>query len=376
MVKISNPFVISGYVSPQYFCDRELETATLTKLLENGNNVAIISTRRLGKTGLIKNYFEQESIKHNYNTFFIDIYSTKNLRDFVYALSKEILNALKPRGKKAIEQFWNSVKSLQAGISFDPFGNPNFGVQLGDIRYSETTLDEIFAYLESSPKPCIVAIDEFQQITNYPESNIEAILRTHIQQCKNSHFIFAGSQRHIMGNMFTSPSRPFYQSVSMIHLEAIAIDKYIDFALTQFENYGKKIDKQVVIDCYNKFNGITWYIQKMLNTLFFMTEKGDTCSTSMINTALQNTLESMDYAYSEMIFRLSDKQKELLLAINQDDVATNITSSNFIKRHNLASASSIQSAIKILLDKDFVTLEQGRYQLYDQFLSIWLKERF
>ena len=249
-------------------------------------------------------------------------------------------------------------------------------MQLGDIRYSETTLDEIFAYLESSPKPCIVAIDEFQQITNYPESNIEAILRTHIQQCKNSHFIFAGSQRHIMGNMFTSPSRPFYQSVSMIHLEAIAIDKYIDFALTQFENYGKKIDKQVVIDCYNKFNGITWYIQKMLNTLFFMTEKGDTCSTSMINTALQNTLESMDYAYSEMIFRLSDKQKELLLAINQDDVATNITSSNFIKRHNLASASSIQSAIKILLDKDFVTLEQGRYQLYDQFLSIWLKERF
>ena len=72
----------------------------------------------------------------------------------------------------------------------------------------------------------------------------------------------------------------------------------------------------------------------------------------------------------------ADKQKELLLAINQDDVATNITSSNFIKRHNLASASSIQSAIKILLDKDFVTLEQGRYQLYDQFLSIWLKERF
>lgn len=376
MVKISNPFIISGYVAPQYFCDREVETETLTKLIENGNNVALISTRRLGKTGLIKNYFEQEFIKEKYNTFFIDIYSTKNLREFVYALSKEILKALKPLGKKAIEQFWNSVKSLQAGISFDPFGNPNFGVQLGDIRYSETTLDEIFAYLESSPKPCIVAIDEFQQITNYPESNIEAILRTHIQQCKNSHFIFAGSQRHIMGNMFTSPSRPFYQSVSMIHLEAIAIDKYIDFALTQFENYGKKIDKQVVIDCYNKFNGITWYIQKMLNTLFFMTEKGDTCSTSMINTALQNTLESMDYAYSEMIFRLSDKQKELLLAINQDDVATNITSSNFIKRHNLASASSIQSAIKILLDKDFVTLEQGRYQLYDQFLSIWLKERF
>ena len=375
MVKISNPFVISGYVAPQYFCDREIETATLTKLIENGNNVALISTRRLGKTGLIKNYFEQEFIKEKYNTFFIDIYSTKNLREFVYALSKEILKALKPLGKKAIEQFWNSVKSLQAGISFDPFGNPSFGLQLGDIRYSETTLDEIFAYLESSAKPCIVAIDEFQQIAGYPERNIEAILRTHIQQCNNSCFIFAGSQRHIMGNMFTSPSRPFYQSVSKMHLEPIAIDKYIDFAKSQFKNYGKDIDEQVIIDCYNNFDGITWYIQKLLNTLFFMTEKGETCNTSMIDAAMQNILESMDYVYSEMLFRLTDKQKELLLAINTDDTATNITSSDFIKRHNLMSPSSVQSAIKILLDKDFVALEQGKYCLYDRFFNLWLKEK-
>ena len=374
MVKISNPFVISGYVSPQYFCDRETETATLTKQIENGNNVALISTRRLGKTGLIKNYFEQETIKNNYNTFFIDIYSTKNLRDFVYALSKEILNELKPRGKKAIEQFWNSVKSIQAGISFVPFGNPSFGLQLGDIKYSEATLDEIFSYLEDSNMPCIVAIDEFQQITNYPEKNIEAILRTHIQHCKNTHFIFAGSQRHIMGNMFTSPSRPFYQSVSMMHLEPIAIGKYVDFAKRQFQSYQKNIDEQVIIDCYNHFDGITWYIQKMLNTLFFMTEKGNVCDISMIDSALKNILESMDYVYAEMLFRLSDKQKELLLAINKDGIATNITSSDFVIRHSLPSSSSVQSAIKILLDKDFVTFEQGKYRLYDRFFNLWLKK--
>lgn len=376
MVKISNPFIISGYVSPQYFCDREVETATLTKQIENGNNVALISTRRLGKTGLIKNYFEQDIIKNNYNTFFIDIYSTKNLRDFVYALSKEILNTLKPRGKKAIEQFWNSVRSIQAGISFDPFGNPTFGLQLGDIRYSETTLDEIFKYLEASNMPCIVAIDEFQQITNYPEKNIEAILRTHIQHSKNTHFIFAGSQRHIMGNMFTSPSRPFYQSVSMMHLEPIAIDKYVDFAKQQFKNYKKEIDEQVIIDCYNHFDGITWYVQKMLNTLFFMTEKGNVCDTSMIGSALQNILESMNYVYSEMLFRLTDKQKELLLAINKDNTATNITSSDFVKRHSLSSSSSVQSAAKILLEKDFITLEHGTYRLYDRFFNMWLKENY
>ena len=125
----------------------------------------------------------------------------------------------------AVEIFINSVLSLQAGISYDFTGTPSFNIQLGDIQNSMATLEEIFKYLAKADKPCIVAIDEFQQITNYSEKNVEALLRTHIQHCNNAQFIFAGSQRHTMGNMFLSASRPFYQSVSMMHLESIAIEK-------------------------------------------------------------------------------------------------------------------------------------------------------
>ncbi len=105
------------------------------------------------------------------------------------------------------------MKSISGKFGFDPITNfPTFNVGLGDIERPEYTLDEIFQYLARVDKPCIVAIDEFQQIAKYPEKNIEALLRTHIQRLDSCHFIFAGSERHMMQEMFVSAARPFYHS--------------------------------------------------------------------------------------------------------------------------------------------------------------------
>lgn len=124
MKPLRNPFITSGYESAEYFCDREQESENLIREVTNGNNLALISTRRMGKTGLIQHCFNNPEIKGNYYTFFVDIYATKSLRDLVFSLSRVIVDGLKPFGKKAIESFWNSVKSLQGGITFDPAGNP------------------------------------------------------------------------------------------------------------------------------------------------------------------------------------------------------------------------------------------------------------
>ena len=182
MTRVNNPFITSGYISADYFCDREIESKQLIREIVNGNNLAIISARRMGKTGLIQHCFHSKELSKEYYTFFVDIYATKSLRDFIFSLSKVILESLKPFGKKAVEIFINSVLSLQAGISYDFTGTPSFNIQLGDIQNSMATLEEIFKYLAKADKPCIVAIDEFQQITNYSEKNVEALLRT-LQQC-------------------------------------------------------------------------------------------------------------------------------------------------------------------------------------------------
>lgn len=303
----------------------------------------------------------------------MDIYATKSLRDFVYSLSRVILDGLKPAGRKALETFWNSVKSLQAGISFDPAGNPSFNLQLGDIHAEETTLDEIFHYLEKANRRVLVAIDEFQQIASYPEKNVEALLRTHVQHCTNARFVFAGSQRHVMGNMFTSASRPFYQSVSMMYLESIDLQKYISFASKHFRDGGKDIEPETIRQIYRRFDGITWYIQKMLNTFYNLTPAGGCCTAEMISEALSGILDSYKYTFQEILFRLPERQKELLIAIAKEGEAHRVTSGDFVKRYSLPSSSSVQSALRGLLEKDFITQEQGIYRIYDRFFGIWLQ---
>ena len=373
MLLMNNPFVTSGYIAPEYFCDREKETEELLRWLLNENNVAIISTRRMGKTGLIQHCFQLAEVKDHYYTFLIDIYATKTLREFVFQLGKAILTALKPKGRKTWELFINSLTSLKAGFTFDMSGMPQWDIELGDVKSPETTLDEIFHYLSLSDKPGIVAIDEFQQVAQYPEKNTEALLRTYIQHCPNARFVFAGSQRHLMGEMFISPARPFYQSVSILHLAAIDRQKYIEFARHHFRMAQKDIDEEVVASLYDRFEGITWYLQKILNILFAVTPPGEVCNKEMIEQAIHFILDSYSFTYSELLYQLPEKQKELLIAICKEGKATALTSGEFIHKYSLPSSSSVQSALKGLLEKDFVTKEGAFYMVYDRFFSLWLR---
>lgn len=376
MTFINNPFVTSGYVSPEYFCDREKETEELVRWLVNENNVAIISTRRMGKTGLIQHCFQLTEIKDHYYTFLVDIYATKTLREFVFQLGKAILNTLKPRGRKTWELFVNSVVSLRAGLSFDISGMPSWNIELGDVKSPEVTLDEIFHYLAVADKPCIVAIDEFQQVAQYPEKNTEALLRTYIQHCRNACFVFAGSQRHLMGEMFINPARPFYQSVSILHLGAIDKQRYTEFAQHHFCVARKKVEEDVISSLYDRFEGITWYIQEILNILFAVTPQGETCNGEMIEQAISFILDSYSFTYSELLYQLPEKQKELIIAICKEGKAMSLTSGKFIHKYSLPSSSSVQAALKGLLEKDFVTKDGSYYMVYDRFFSLWLKRSF
>lgn len=375
MEKIINPFITTGYAGAAYFCDREQETADLTRMLVNGNNVALISPRRYGKTNLIRHCFAQPNIVDNYYTFIIDIYSTKSVADLVYRLGLSILETLKPMGRKTWEKFVAVLASVRQGIGYDSIGNPSWMMSIGDIATPTTTLEEIFYYLEHADKPCIVAIDEFQQITQYGDELIEATLRTHVQYCTNTHFIFSGSQRHMMGQMFTSPARPFYQSVAIYNLPLLPEDKYTEFCVRLFEERGKHVSPAVPQALYERFEGVTYYMQRVMNELFARTSTEETCTEEQIDDAIQYIILTSDTTYEDLMYQLPEKQSLILRAIAKDGKAQNLTSGKFIKRHGLLSASSVKSAVPALLDKGLITSEKGIYQVYDKFLELWLQRR-
>ena len=368
-----NPFIVGKYHSEPYFCDRAEETAFLKKQIDNGRNVALISPRRMGKSGLIQHLFNQPDIKEHYHVFYIDIYATTSLAEFVYLLGKEIFSQLKPQFTQWREQFFQIVKSLRMGFKLDALtGEPAFDLGLGDIQAPQTTLDEIFAYIALTDKPGIVAIDEFQQIGEYSEKNVEALLRTKIQQCKRTQFIFAGSKRHLMSNMFNSPAKPFYQSAIGMGLNPIPMDIYTDFATRMFEQRNKHLSPEVPKMVWLKYEGYTWFVQMIMNELFAQTPEGSTCGIEMIDEACNNVIMAQESTYAYLLSNLSPKQKTLLQAIAKEGHATGITSSKFIKKYNLNSASSVQAALKFLLKNDLITQEDNTYRVYDYFLSEWL----
>lgn len=370
-----NPFVIGKYVSDEYFCDREKDTELVKKQITNGRNMTLIADRRIGKSGLISHVFAQPDIQKDYYTIIVDLFATNSLSEMVSVWGKELYRQVQIQSKSWRDKFFDVLTSLRVGLKYDPIsGMPTFDLGMSDITIPKLTLDQIFDYLEMSDKPCVVAFDEFQQIMYYPEKNIEALLRTYIQRCKKTQFIFAGSRKHMMAEMFLSPARPFYQSTINLGLDLIPVDTYVDFAQKKFKQGDKTIEPAVVEEIYDTYHGVTWYLQLLMNEMYYLTPKGGTCTKDAIEPAIQNTLRVQESTFLNLLANIPPRQKELLFAIAKAGVAENINSSEFMQKYKLQSTSSIQSALKGLEEKDIVICSvDKKWRIYDTLLEQYIR---
>ena len=368
-----NPFVLSPAIPNELFCDRQKETSSLMKSILNQENVVLISPRRVGKTGLIYHCFHQSEIRDNYITVSIDILHTTSFQEFIKELGTAVFNTIAKKSEKLTKLFVTTLRSLSGSFGIDPMTyTPTFDVKLGQINMPEYTIEEIFNYLENAGKPCVVAIDEFQQITKYQEKNIEALLRGRIQKLVNTHFIFAGSERRMMNEMFFSNKRPFYQSATLLQLEPIDLDIYTEFAIHQFNTANKSIDPEAVAWAYQMFDGVTMYVHKLLHDTFAETMPNTTCSIKEMKSAADQLLQQNAKRLQELLAYVTEQQKEVLYAIAEDRYVQRITSSDFVRRHHLKSASAVQSAVRRLLDLDLITEQHKSFSVSDPLLRIWI----
>jgi len=178
-----------------------------------------------------------------------------------------------------------------------------------------------------------------------------------------------------MTEIFLSPSRPFYQSVITMGLDPISEDKYADFAKRQFEKNGKSLHEEVVPQVYNRFYGVTAYLQRIMNVLYLNTDKGEVCTPDMIEDAIDFIINLNSEHYETLFGQMSEKQRQVFLAIAIEKRARNISSSEFVRKYHLTSPSSVVSAIRGLLDKDLITQDNNEYYVYDYFFPIWLEKR-
>lgn len=373
MKQLNNPFVIGKYVSRQYFCDREKESDLLIHHIVNGRHVAIMSERRLGKTGLIEHVFANH-LPHDYEPFLIDIYTCKNLREMVYLLASEVFKKIAKR-QPLLERLLRIVRSLKTTITYDAVtGLPELGLALGEIHQPEVTLEEILSYLETSDKVCIVAIDEFQKIASFEEDHVEALLRTKIQHLKNTQFIFAGSERHLLEDIFSDPSRPFYNSVVFMQLLPIDEEEYVRFGQKMFALYEKTVSKNLISRLYHCFKGITWYLQLSMNEAFTIAERGGHVGEEAYDQILNHIVDSKRFTFEDRYASLTEKQKTVLQAIAMEfPKEPTLTSQYFITKYHLKTASSVQTAVKGLIEKGILTDYHGAKRPTDILFMLWLK---
>ncbi len=372
-MKPINPFLITGYYSPEYFCDRHRETTILLDALQNGRNLTLISPRRMGKTGLIKHAFYQlKRQEPDVVTLYMDIFSTQNLSEFVRLLAGTVLGSLDSTPQKAINSIGKFIKSFRPTITFDELtGAPQIGIDMAPDQ-EEASLKEIFAYLEASGKRCIIAIDEFQQIAEYPEKGVEALMRSYIQFLSGVHFIFAGSKQHVMQEMFLSAKRPFYQSTQLLTIDRIDRGKYFRFASAFFDGKNRALESEVFSYIYDEFDGHTWYIQTILNRLHGYYIRPDKAK---VLTAIAQVIDELEPSYEMLLAAYSPANVRLLKAIAREKCVKSINAGDFIARHKLRATSSVNTALQKLIDKELVYKTPAGYMVYDRFMAIWLRQQ-
>lgn len=371
MEQLNNPFVIYGYKGAEYFCDRKKETELVVRALDNERNIVLISPRRIGKTGLIHHVFECiKAQEPGTKCFYVDINATRNLSQFIQLLGKTVIGKVDTFSQTAMRKITTFFANYKPTMSFDELtGIPTFSITVSPSQ-REDSLKHIFEYLKQSEKRIYIAIDEFQQIAEYPEKGAEALLRSYIQFLPNVYFIFAGSKQHIMTDMFLSAKRPFYQSSQIVNLPLIDIKEYQAFANKWMKKQGLEMDEQTFAYIYNKVDGQTWYIQDILNRLY---QNGKEITIEEIDRVITELVNEQEVAFISYYESLTDNQAALLAAIAKEGQVTSVLSQDFVSKYNLPATSSVSLALKTLLNREFVYKYNGSYIVYDRFFGIWLR---
>jgi uncharacterized protein YlbG (UPF0298 family) len=284
-----NPFLLNGYISPEYFCDRDNETKWIIDNLMNNANISIFAPTRIGKSTLIKHCFYHLK-KEKYLCLYIDIYSTQNLNEFVNTLANSIYQEL-PVKKGIKQKFIEAIKSLRPVITFNEVNQlPQLHLDIVQHKKDNTIL-QLIEYLEKQKIKTIIAIDEFQQILKYPEKNIEEILRTTMQNFRHIKFIFSGNNQKLQ-NIFIDKKRPFYLSIKPLNLEKIPVQKYCHFIIKHFTKHKYKLKEDAINYILKITDNHTYYTQFLCHEIFIA--KPNLINEKLVNDVLISILKKFE----------------------------------------------------------------------------------
>lgn len=367
-----NPFLTKGYISPKYFCDRDIETQNIIEAMENNRDIILYGRRKLGKTALIHHVLHKLSKRTI--SIWIDLLPTQSLQDLINTTANQILNTFEEQSNIGIK-LWKGIKTLRPNINYDTMtGLPSVSFVNQSTEGLKNTFTEIIKMLQSASKKVVIAFDEFQQITEYPEENVESFLRTLIQASPKLSIIYSGSDQTLLEHMFDNINQPFYQSGQRMKLGPIESQEYICFIQEHFADAKKTISdedtREIIEWCSNR----TLNIQILCNRLFASRKKK--IRNEDIQGVKASILGELDDMYYMMRKMMTRHQWKVVQSIAKAGSVYEPYGHDFMKTYKFTNPSTIRRTIQKFTDQGLLfhgSDTKGDFlEIDDVFMQKWI----
>jgi len=366
---MKNPFVYTSTVDGESFCNRKQELQDLTDFCLDGQNVFIYAHRRCGKTSLIKVLLDQiNKTNPDIKTFYIDLYGTLDERDFIASVFSSF-SQVETKLEKLAKTMKNLFSNVRPKLSYNPDNNkieveasynpgeniPVFNEVVESLgRYSETT-------------GAVVVFDEFQEIDAYGDKTLEKRLRKVIQHHRNVCYIFMGSQRRMLEQMFTEKSRALYNMATSYPLSQIATKHYRSWIKGLFQKYEKNPPTDEVIDdVLNACENHPLFVQQF----FYFLWKEPDISSKVVNQIEEKILDRRYLEYANIWDKLTPNQKKACILLFKFG-GENIYKVKNFQQVGLKGSSQVKKAIEYLIDNEIV-YRNGIYRFSDVMFKKWI----
>ena len=364
-----NPFSHSGIVTGEAFCNREKETSDLAYLAEHSQNVLLFSHRRMGKTSLIYHLMQRLRNKRpRIESVYIDLYGSVDEKDFIEAVFSGLAQI-----ESKIEKLLKLASGLRFGGSVDPMsGQPSISVSISPHdhpQYLETAMNALSAY--SQKRKLLVIFDEFQEIDTYAEKSekgFEKRLRSHIQSHTNIAYLFSGSQKHILAQMFNASDRAFYQMAVSCPLKPIAVEHYIKWARAIFlKSRQTDLPDDIIRDIVARCDFQPMYIQQFLFELWRL----ETIGAGAIDEIALKIVKSRENEFMILWDSLTVNQRKALRLLAETS-GENMYYSDVLQKFGLKSGSLLKRALTSLSSREVVT-KNKTYHIQDAMFQKWIQ---
>lgn len=372
-----NPFKYGSVIGIEAFCNRKKEIAKLIRIIENSEKAFLYSERRFGKTSLI-NLVLNKLPRKEYITIYIDIWPTDGERSFITTVARTLTQSLSTTVEKSLTFAKQIFRHLSPSISIDEEGKPilSFGIIRSDSL--EPELEEVMNAPEkiasAGKKKVVVVFDEMQRIMEYESDLVKRKLRSVIQHHKNVSYIFLGSRKHLIQEMFLNKSRPLYHSATHIPLNSISTEDWIPFIRKRFTDANKNVTDDIITKICNLTQGHPFYTQYLCHLIWELCEPKQYVNESLLNESLVILFARENYAYTLLWESLTINQQRFLKALASEVNSIQPYSADFLKRHSIGSPSSLQRIIQGLIERDIIERENGTLVILDRFFRLWVQK--